>query len=333
MKYKPKNIKKTMKKKDFTRAGTFSGKRIGAVLCAATFLLCGCGNDSETAGTDTDSLVPLQVNAGIETRAYNNLWNKDDAIGIYMLNGTTAEAVNKKYTTDVADGTASGTFKAADGDIYLPVNGDGRDFIAYYPHQAGMAENGNKYAIDLSDQSSQKAIDLMRSAKVTDKNKNNASVAFLFSHKLVKIEVTIEHGNGVAAEDLAGTTVALTNQPVKGSFDVLTEGAEAVPDAITEVNTLNSITLYPVLESSKYEAIVFPAETTEGMEMEFIVPKLSETVPFTFTVSDAGKSKQFVAGNKYLYTIKINKMGIGVTSTIESWGYGNGEDGEKGNAE
>lgn len=321
-----------MKKKDFTSAGTFPGKRIGAVLCAATFLLCGCGNDNETAGTDTDSLVPLQVNAGIETRAYDDRWNKDDAIGIYMLNGTTAEAVNKKYTTDVADGTASGTFKAADGDIYLPVNGDGRDFIAYYPHQAGMAGNDNKYAIDLSDQSSQKTIDLMRSVKVTGKNKNNASVAFHFSHKLVKIEVTIENGNGVATEDLAGTTVALTNQPVKGSFDVLTEGAEAEPEAVTEVNTLKSITLYPVPESSKYEAIVFPAETTEGMEMEFTVPALG-TVPFTFTVSDAEMSSQFEAGNKYLYTIKINKMGIAVTSTIESWGYGNGEGGETGSAE
>lgn len=330
MKYKPKDIKKMMKKKDFTRAGTFSGKRIGAVLCAATFLLCGCGNDNETAGTDTDSLVPLQVNAGIETRAYNNLWNKDDAIGIYMLNGTTAEAVNKKYTTDAADGAESGTFSAADGDIYLPVNGDGRDFIAYYPHQAGMTDG--KYAIALSDQSSQKAIDLMRSAKVLEKNKNNASVAFLFSHKLVKIEVTIENGTGVATEDLAGTTVALTNQPVKGSFDVLTEDAVAVPDAITEVNTLKSITLYQVLESSKYEAIVFPAETTEGMEMKFTVPALGET-PFTFTVNEAKNSQKFVAGNKYLYTIKINKMGIGVTSTIESWGYGNGEDGEKGSAE
>lgn len=320
-----------MKKKDFTSAGTFSGKRIGTVLCAATFLLCGCGNDSETAGTDTDGLVPLQVNAGIETRAYNNLWNKDDAIGIYMLNGTSAEAVNKKYTTDAADGAESGTFKAAEGDIYLPVNGDSRNFIAYYPHQAGMADG--KYTIDLSDQSSQKAIDLMRSAIVTGKNKNNASVAFLFSHKLVKIEVTIENGNGVTMEDLAGTTVALTNQPVKGSFDVLTEGAVAVPDAVTEVNPLKSITLYPVPESSKYEAIVFPAETTEGMKMEFTVPQLSETVPFTFTVSDAGKSKQFEAGKKYLYTITINKMGIGVTSTIESWGYGNGEGGETGSAE
>lgn len=332
MKYKQKNIKKTMKKKDFTSAGTFSGKRIGAVLCAATFLLCGCGNDNETAGTDTDSLVPLQVNAGIETRAYNNLWNKDDAIGIYMLNGTTAEAVNKKYTTNAADGTASGTFKAAEGDIYFPVNGDGRDFVAYYPHQAGMAGNGNKYAIDLSGQSSQKAIDLMRSAKVTGKDKNNASVAFLFNHKLVKIEVTIENGNGVTTEDLAGTTVALTNQSVKGSFDVLTEGAEAEPEAVTEVNPLKSITLYPVPDGNTYEAIVFPAETTEGMEMEFTVPQLG-TVPFTFTVSDAEKSKQFVAGKKYLYTITINKIGIGVTSTIESWGYGNGEGGETGSAE
>ena len=99
-----------MKKKDFTRAGTFSGKRIGTALCAATFLMCGCGNENETAGTDTDGRVPLQVSAGIQTRAYDDRWNKDDAIGIYMLNGADAEASNKKYTT--TDATAGGTFSA-----------------------------------------------------------------------------------------------------------------------------------------------------------------------------------------------------------------------------
>lgn len=322
-----------MKKKDFTRAGTFSGKRIGTVLCAATFLLCGCGNENETAGMDTDGRVALQVNAGIQTRAYNNLWEQDDAIGIYMLNGTTAEVINRKYITTATDVTENGAFTAAEGDIYFPVDGSKRDFIAYYPHQAIMAGNGNKYAIDLSNQSSQRAIDLMQSAKVTGKNKNNASVAFLFSHKLVKIEINIQAGNGMEGISLAGTRVSLTNQPAKGTFDVLAAEAEATADATTEENPLQNITFFTAANGSKYEAIVFPATSTEGMEMKFTVPALSETVPFTFAVNQAEKSQKFEAGNKYLYTITINKIGIGVTSTIESWGYGNGEGGETGSAE
>lgn len=321
-----------MKKKDFTKAGTFSGKRIGTMLCAATFLLCGCGNENEIAGTDTDGRVALQVNAGIETRAYDELWNKGDAIGIYMLNSTKAEASNRKYTTAVEDATASGTFSAADGDIYFPVDGSTRDFIAYYPHQSAVAADGT-YTVSLGSQTPQKDIDLMRSEKVTGKHKNDASVAFRFHHKLVKIEVNIKTGTGMEGVNLAGTTVTLTNQPLTGTFNVLTEDAEATADAATEEKPLQDIEFCTASDGRKYEAIVFPAESTKGMTMKFIVPAISETVPFTFTVNNAESSQKFEAGKKYLYAVFINKRGIGVTSTIEPWGNGNGIGGESGSAE
>lgn len=321
-----------MKKKDFKRVGTFPGKRIGTVLCAATFLMCGCGSENETAETDTDGHVPLQVSAGIQTRAYDGFWNKDDAIGIYMLDGATAEASNKKYTTTVADATADGTFSATEGDIYFPVDGSTRDFIAYYPHQSTVTADGT-YTVNLSNQTPQKAVDLMRSTKVTGKYKGDASVAFRFYHKLVKLEVNIQAGIGMENVSLAGTTVALTNQPVTGTFNVLAENAEATADAATEVNPLQGIEFCKAADGSKYEAIVFPATNTSDMIMTFIVPMLSETVPFTFAVSSADKSQTFEAGKKYLYTITINKIGLGVTSTIESWGEGNGEGGETGSAE
>lgn len=320
-----------MKKKDFTRAGTFSGKRIGTALCAATFLMCGCGNENETAGTDTDGRVPLQVSAGIQTRAYDDRWNKDDAIGIYMLNGADAEASNKKYTT--TDATAGGTFSATGGDIiYFPTDGSTRDFIAYYPHRTDVTADGT-YTVNLGSQTPQKDIDLMRSTKVTGKHKDDASVAFRFSHKLVKIEINIEAGTGMEGVSLAGTKVTLTNQPLTGTFNVLAEDAKATADDATEEKPLQNIEFCTASDGSKYEAIVFPAASTANMDMKFIVPALSETVPFTFTVNKAEKSQKFEAGRKYLYTITVNKIGLGVTSTIEPWGEGNGEGGETGSAE
>lgn len=322
-----------MKKKNFTRAGTFSGKRIGTALCAATFLMCGCGNEDETAGTDTDSRVPLQVSAGIQTRAYDDRWNKNDAIGIYMLNGTDAEASNKKYTTATADATAGGTFSATGGDIiYFPADGGRRDFIAYYPHRTDVAADGT-YTVNLGSQTPQKDIDLMRSTKVTGKHKGDADVVFRFSHKLVKVEVNIQAGTGMEGVSLAGTRVTLTNQPLTGTFNVLAEGAEAKADAATEEEPLQDIEFRTVSDGGKYEAIVFPAASTANMDMKFIVPALSGTVPFTFTVNKAEKSQKFEAGRKYLYTITVNKIGLGVTSTIEPWGEGNGEGGETGSAE
>lgn len=319
-----------MKKKDFASAGRLSGKRIGTMLCAATFLLCGCSNENEMT---EDGRVPLQVNAGIQTRAYNNLWQSGDAIGVYMLKEKNEDVSNRKYTTTATSDTKDGTFSATEGDIYFPVDGSGRDFIAYYPYQAGITEGS--YIIDLENQSPQKAIDLMRSKKVSGKDKDDASVAFKFYHKLAKIEVNIEAGTGLTVADLARTTVSLTNQPVKGMFSLLAENAAATADAITEANPLEELTFCTTADGSKYEAIVFPAAKADlsNMVMKFMVPNVNKTVPFTFAMKDASKTESFEAGKKYLYTITVNKIGLGVTSTIESWGEGNGEGGETGRAE
>lgn len=307
-----------MKKKDFASADILHAKLIVTALCAATFLICGCSNENEIEGTDTDVYVPVRVSAGIQTRAYNNLWEVNDAIGIYMMNGTEDDASNKKYISTATEETSSGTFSAAEGEvIYFPIDGSKRDFIAYYPYQQGV-EKGS-YVIDLSNQTPQKAIDLMRSGKVTGKHKDDASVNFQFEHKLVKIEVTIAPGTGLTKADLAGTKVSMTNQPLKGTFDLLTEAAEAKFDAITKDNPLKDISFCTVTDGEKFEAFVFPAESTANMEMRFIIPALNTTVPFIFAVNTAEKSQTFDAGKKYIYTININKIGVNVTSTIEGW--------------
>ena len=41
---------------------------------------------------------------------------------------------------------------------------------------------------------------------------------------------------------------------------------------------------------------------------------------------------KFEAGKKYVYDITVNRTGLGVTSTIEDWTPGNGENGEQGEA-
>lgn len=318
-----------MKKKDFASAGRLSGKRMGTLLCAATFLLCGCGNENEMT---EDGRVPLQVNAGIQTRAYNNLWQSGDAIGIYMLKEANEDVSNRKYTTTATADTKDGTFSATEGDIYFPVDGSGRDFIAYYPYQAGITD-GN-YIINLKSQSAQKDIDLMRSEKVLGKDKDHANVAFKFYHKLAKIEVNIEAGTGLTVANLAETKVSLTNQPVKGTFSLLAEGAAATADAITEANPLEELTFCTTADGSKYEAIVFPAAKAQlsDMVMKFLVPKVNKTIPFTFSMKDAAKTESFEAGKKYLYTITVNKIGLSVTSTIDDWSAGNGA-GDTGSAE
>lgn len=300
-----------------------------AFICAllATVLLPGCSEDRENTPQPTDGRVALEATSGIRmnTRAYDKTWEAGDAIGIYMLNGDVTDGNgNRKYTT--AEKTENGSFTAAEGQtLYFPVDGSQRDFIAYYPYRETLAE-GNVYTVDVSRQTPQKDIDLMGAAKVTGKDKLNPKVAFVFTHKLVKLDITIKaDGTSLTDADLAGTTVSISNQQTAATYNVVTGG-----EATVTAGTPAEIALHT--DGLKAEGIVLPAATTENMELMFTVPNLNNP-KFHWSVNSADKSKTFEAGSKYLYTITIGKAGVEVSSTVEDWAAGNGAGGETGNAE
>ncbi|WP_455665055.1 fimbrillin family protein [Phocaeicola sp.] len=301
-------------------------KKQALLVLASAALLAGCSNENNEGMTDPDGRVALEVSSGIDvrTRAHDDQWDKGDAIGIYMLNGTTPESVNCKYTT--AADAKEGSFSAADGQtIYFPIDGAKRDFIAYYPWQ-NIPAGSTAYSVDVTTQTTQKAIDLMGAAKVTGKDKNQPAVAFLFTHKLVKLYMTLKpDGSSLNANDLEGMTVTLTNQRTKATYDVLTNGSVTVDTS----GELAVITLNTAADGTTAEGIVLPTGDTSGMLLTFA---LNGGETFTWAVHDAELSKLFAAGSKYIYTITIGKTDLKVTSTVTDWTSGNG-DGESGSAQ
>lgn len=299
-----------------------------AFICVllAAVLLPGCSEDGENTPQPTDGRVTLEATSGIRmnTRAYDNTWEAGDAIGIYMLDGETTDGDgNHKYTT--AETAETGSFTAAEGQtLYFPVNGAQRDFAAYYPYRETLAES-NVYTVDVKNQTPQKDIDLMGAAKVTGKDKTNPKVAFVFTHKLVKLAITLKaDGTSLTDADLAGTTVSLSNQQTAATYNVVTGG-----EAVVTAGTPADIALHT--DGLKAEGIVLPAASTEDMVLTFTVPNLDNQA-FHWNVNSAAQSKAFVAGSKYLYTITISKVGVEVSSTVEDWTPGNGES-ETGDAE
>lgn len=162
-------------------------------------------------------------------------------------------------------------------------------------------------------------------AKVEGKDKTDPKVAFVFTHKLVKLDITIKaDGTSLTDADLAGTTVSISNQQTAATYNVVTGG-----DATVTTGTTKEIVLHT--DGLKAEGIVLPAASTAGMALTFTVPGL-EGQAFHWDVNSAAQSKAFVAGSKYLYTITISKAGVEVSSKVEDWTPGNGG-GETGNAE
>ncbi|MBC5612760.1 fimbrillin family protein [Bacteroides hominis] len=301
-------------------------KKQALLILAAAALLAGCSSEENEGMTAGDGRVALQVSSGIDvqTRAHDGSWDKGDAIGIYMLDGGAPESSNCKYTT-TAEGQ-QGSFTAAEGQtIYFPTNGDTRDFIAYYPWRD--LKESTTYNVDVTDQSTQEAIDLMGAAKVTDKSKDDPAVAFTFTHKLVKLYMNIRpDGNSLNSADMEGLKVTITKQQTKATYDVLAGGGVTVDTS----GDAKEITLKTASDGTSAEGIVLPAEDTGGMLLTF---KLKDQTTFTWAVKNAEKSQKFIAGNKYLYTITVGKTALEVTSTVTDWTPGNGEDGESGSAQ
>lgn len=292
--------------------------RQSILMVAALLLLAGCSNDNEGAATpEGDGRVALEVSSGIESRAYDNKWESDDAIGIYMLKTGTATisegAENRRYFT--ADGGSAFT-ATTEQTIYFPLDGSKVDFIAYYPYQKTLTNGA--FTLDISTQTDLSAIDLMTAGTKTTEaeplDKNHYKVHFKFAHRLTKLELNISNGRGITAENLKGLKVEVTNQRTSGSYDPLFEafGVDSKPVQTVELNTNADGTLA--------QAILLPT-TMDGINpivagREFLFTLKSTGEVFRWSVPD---DKSFERGDKNIYNITINRSGVEVTATIEKW--------------
>ena len=294
-------------------------KKTFSAVALATLLLTACQYDEETMQTDTR--VALQVTSGIQTRAFDNQWEKNDEIGIFGFtqgDAPTQAYSNVRYVTT----GGNGTFTPDGTTIYLPTDGSSLDFVAYYPHTTDL-ENGI-YTVDVENQSDQSTIDLMAAGKQRA-DRVNAKVNFNFKHKLSKIVFNFADGDGMALSELAGMKVQLTGQRTLATFDV------TKPESAVNVDTGEpvTLTLNTVANGTSAEGIVLPSENFDGMTLHLALVDGGSFFNWDLNNSSANK---FEAGKKYVYDITVNRTGLSVTATITDWAPGNGENGEQGNA-
>lgn len=281
--------------------------------------LTSCGNDNDEITQGGSSRVALQVTSGIQTRASGASWDQGDGIGIFSTDAA-GTYTNVKYTTASGDGA----FAPSGTTIYLPTDGSSLGFVAYYPY-AALADS-KTYTVDVTDQSNQAAIDLMAADRRTA-DRTSPSVAFNFVHKLSKVEIALNPGSGMTSGELAGITVELTNQQPKATFDVTVPTMSVMPDPNAAPV---DITLHTAADGRSSEGILLPNNGYDGMVLKITLSDGNSE--FTWPLSESKESSKFEAGNKYLYTITVNKTALEVTATITDWTPGNG-DGETGSAE
>lgn len=272
-------------------------------------ILSGCSSDDKDL-PDTKQAVSFSTTISSNTRAANDAWTTGDKVGVYMIpeGGTlaTALASNKKYT---ASATGELTYDAEDQAIYFPSDGSKVNFMAYYPYTATISNN--QIAVDVTNQTSQEAIDLLYATTTTGFNNASGKVDLNFTHQLARIVLNITKASNVTLTNFA---VKLVGTETKAAFDL------ATGTLTTTAGNVASIA-YKLTDKGndqyQAEAIVLPSsKLADDVAIEFTIGTQ------TFKTSLAAASLN--AGSSYSYPVNISdKDGKPVVvvgqATITNW--------------
>ncbi len=307
------------------------------VLTTAALTLGACNNDD--AGVDSTERTPLNIVAGISmptkgiTRAMETAWEEGDQIGVYVTDHNTTTihvegtntGKNLQYTFN--DGTNYETngntyrlFTPNSSKLYLPTTYV--DVYGYYPYSAGEVEP-TAIPVNVSTQTSQAAIDLMR-AKKANVNNNNASVELLFEHRLTKLVFNLKQGDDMLTNELNDAVfigLTLGNQPVAATYNIYTDNFNITPgsETITPVKAASA----PLGYVRSFEAIVLPNGTNNPANSRTVTitfyQRAEDTIVNTFTI---GSGTSFKPGYKYTFNVTVNATTVEVDTEntyTEQW--------------
>ena len=263
-------------------------KLFALALLAGAMVSC---STEDTASTTPNGKVAVQFTGGISvnTRAAGQDWADGDKIGIFMIEA------GKTLSADAISEGVDNVCYQSNGSIDV-------DFYSYYPQ---TTVNDYKVALNMADQKSQEAIDFMY-AKTTGCNKATPQVDLKFNHKLSKLILNVQAGNGLTQDDLNNLTVTIKDQNTTATFNL----ADGV---ISGEGNPDNIQMKATQVGKIYEAILLPTESTTR-EIEFNLNN-GHDAPFVWKMDSELKG-----GNLYNYTtVKLTRTTVDMMGTIESW--------------
>lgn len=202
-------------------------------------------------------------------------------------------------------------------------------FSAYYPYTAEGGTISKTIAADDQKADAQKKIDYMF-ASGAKASKTNPNVKFTndgatdacFKHRMSQLSFTFKQG---ADTDLtAMTDFTISGLKMEGTFN--TEDGTATATKTAQAEDLKITETPSASDTYTRSLILFPQEVSDGkfnltLTLGEEIYKTELSIPEDKTV--------LTAGNKYTYTITVNKTKIEVgQSTIEDWGDGGSNSGE-----
>lgn len=258
-----------------------------------------------------DGSIDGATNSGVKTRALNNKWEKNDAIGIFMKKSganlaQSALAPNAKYVT--TDGSSNFS-PVPSNEIYFPLNEEKVDFISYYPYSEKLDDFN--YPVDVTDQSKLAKIDLMYAGNVKGIDSSTENVNLSFKHQLsnLVLNITMEEGGS----DLSELKAEITNAHSKASFSL-------IDGTLNNLSDPSNISFNVSTDGTLAQVILLP--TTSLLDQKLVLT-LGTSI-YSYDLSENATIKTFDKSTKYTLEVTLEeeeeKVSLkGISATIEDW--------------
>lgn len=305
-------------------------KRNILYMMLAAGLLASCTNDNGgmTPG-EQSSLAAFtgSIDEQPSTRAYDQTWEPNDAIGITGISGGKTYT-NIKYVTK--DGSGNFTVATEGEEIYYQ-DDNNVTFTAYYPWND--LQDGTTITADTWGQAEQKTFDFLYAKE--NGSKASPNVAFTFAHKMAKVVLTVKKGSDVSYDEVKEAVLSLEGFKHTGGFNVTNGTAIATGDESVEWifagNTEDEVFNAPKSENDgeqtvSYTLIFFPQEFDAPLPIAATFTgkqSFKANINFTEANRNAGDEQpknEWVAGRQYNISVTLHKTKITVDGcTIAGW--------------
>ena len=206
-------------------------------------------------------------------------------------------------------------------------------FTAYYPW-INLESGVTTITADTRAQTSQSDFDFLWSRQTGSKASPN--VQFIFTHKMVKLVLTIKKGDGVSYQEVQDAVLSLGGFKNNGSFNVTDGTATATGDNLTadwtfagnttETGYNAPLSKDDAAETVSYTLILFPQVFSSPLPITATITggqSFSATLNFTKAnenASDTDAQNEWVPGRQYNLSVTLHKTDITVNGcSIQGW--------------
>lgn len=283
-------------------------------LLLAGITLSSCNNDDDCKECEIDEsrriILSSHVMMGAEPRLQDDQIESGQKLSLFITPYNTTSEILYPNIEIIANGTGGFVGQS----MYFPIDGRNIDFYAIHPFKSGASlTNPVNFSIE-TDQSSEDRYlnsDLLFATRV-NRSRNDNPISMIFSHKMSKLDITIENNDGLDLGTLSSFTVS----------NILPSTTITINDGnITEATgapvSINAYGVTPALETrasvSGIHAIIVP-QTIPALRELFRFTVGQQTYVYTTT-----EEFTFLGGNKHAVKLTISAGEISITSSITPW--------------